>query len=149
MAADTPTRLGHASPLIKARVAKKDPARVTGFVEQTTLFVVALKKDRATELLEGFGQAHRQRARVFAQQLADLDSPTRQARLALEFGPRDGVRERVERLLTSSPPALRAALCAHLPPAIRPAAPAAPAKASAMSPALKALALRLIRETLR
>ncbi|MBL8919698.1 MAG: hypothetical protein JNJ54_12595 [Myxococcaceae bacterium] len=146
MAADTPTRLGHASPLLKARVGKKDPARVMGFVEQTTLFVVALKKERATELLEAFGQAHRQRARVFAQQLADLDSPTRQARLALEFGPRDGLRERVERLLSSSPPALRAALCAQLPPAFRPASPPA---ATPVSPALKALAARLVRETLR
>lgn len=147
MGIDDPTRLGHASPLLKARVRKRDPARETGFVEQTTLFVVGLKKDQASGLLEGFGEPQRHRARVFAQQLADLDSATRQARLALEFGPRDGVRDRVNGLLSASPPALRAAIAARLPPALRPKAPKVPDAPA--SPALVALASRLVREVLR
>lgn len=146
MGADDATRLGRASPLVKARVAKRDPARDMGFVERTTLFVVALKRDRATALLEGFAETHRQRARVFAQQLADLDSPTRQARLALEFGPRDGVKDRVQRLLTSCPPTLQAAIAARLPVVLRPAGTSID---GSFSPVLLALASRLVRETLR
>ncbi|MBE2251778.1 MAG: hypothetical protein IAE78_19740 [Myxococcus sp.] len=140
------TRLGRASPLIRGRVAAKDPARGAGFVERTTLFVVALKKAQAIELLDGFAEPLRQRSRVFAQQLSDLDSPTRQARLAIEFGVRDGARERIKALLDQSPLALRAALMSQLPSTLRPeGAPAAPTA----SPALQALAARLVREATR
>lgn len=147
MSAADPTRLGRASPLIKARVRQRDPAREMGLVERTTLFLVALKKDQALGLIDGFGEAARQRARVFAQQVSDLDSPTRQARLALEFGVRDGVRDRVGKLLAEAPPALRAALASLLPASLRPRD--VPPPTEAPSPALQALAARLIREASR
>jgi len=146
MRARDSTRLGRASPLIKARVVAKDPARETGFVERTTLFVVATRKEEALGLLDGFASDERQRARVFAQQLVDLDSSTRQARLALESGVRDGVRERVKHLLAEASPALRSALVANLPTQHR---PAGTVHVDSASPALGALAARLIREATR
>lgn len=146
MSASDSTRLGHASPLIKARVAAKDPIRVTGFVEQTTLFVVALKKTNALELLDGLTEPARRTARLFAQRLADLDSPTRQARVALEFGVRDDARDRLKAMIDDAPPALRAALEAALPSAWRQNRAAAPPPGSAV---LKALATRLVREAMR
>ncbi len=146
MGAQDSTRLGRASPLIKARVGAKDPSRDTGFVERTTLFVVATRKEQALRLLDGFASDARQRARVFARQLVDLDSPTRQARLAFEFGVRDGVRERVKLLLAGASPALHSALVANLPPQFR---PAGTVHFEAASPALSALAARLVREATR
>lgn len=145
MGAQDSTRLGR-SPLMKARVGAKDPARETGFVERTTLFVVATRKDEALALLDGFAPDARDRARVFARQLADLDSPTRQARLALEFGVRDGVRERVKQLIADASPALRSALVANLPAQLRPAGTVLFEPAS---PVLSALAARLVREATR
>lgn len=140
------TRRDRASPLIKGRVSKQDPAREGGFVEQTTLFLVATKKEQALELLDGFAKQPRQRARVFAQQLADLDSPTRQARLALEFGVREGGRERVTKLLNEVTPQMRAAIVSLLPQSWRPASTPAPAESA---PVMLALAARLIREATR
>jgi hypothetical protein len=142
------TRLGRASPLIKARVATKDPVRGVGFVEQTTLFVVALKKTDALSLLDGFAESARQRARVFAQQLADLDSSTRQARLSLAFGTRDDAAVRIKALLAEAPAGLKAAILEQLPPALRPPL-AGLAPPPAQAPLLKALANRLIREATR
>jgi hypothetical protein len=136
------TRLGHASPLIKAKIALKDPQRTSGFVERTTLFLVALKKAQAHELLDGFSSAPRERARVYAQQLVDLDSATRQARVAREFGPSGSFPTRIHELVVRSPPALRNALYAQLPPPLRPTG-FTPLPAS---PALQALASRLVRE---
>ncbi|MCU0700335.1 MAG: hypothetical protein MUC96_27820 [Myxococcaceae bacterium] len=149
MAAPDGTRLGRASPLIKARVATKDPARTLGFVEQTTLFVVAIKKTDALALLDGFTESARQRARIFAQQLADLDSSTRQARLALAFGARDDAPTRLKALLAEAPAGLKAAVLAQLPPALRPSTAGLAAPAATASPALVALASRLIREATR
>jgi hypothetical protein len=146
MTAHDATRLGRLSPLIKAKVIATDPSRETGFVERTTLFVVALKKEQALRLLDGFATAARQRARVFARQLVDLDSPTRQARVALEFGVRDGTAERVKQLLTEAPPALRSALTSQLPARLR---PAGLPPHEGLSPALSALAARLVREVTR
>jgi len=140
--APAPTRLGHGSPLIKAKIALKDPQRTSGFVERTTLFLVALKKAQAHELLDGLASAPRERARVYAQQLVDLDSATRQARVAREFGPSASLPTRIHELVIRSPPRLRNALYAHLPPSVRPTG-FVPAPAS---PALQALASRLVRE---
>lgn len=140
------TRLGRASPLIKGRVSKQDPNREGGFVEQTTLFLVAMKKEQALELLDGFAKDPRHRARVFAQQLSDLDSPTRQARLALEFGVREGGRERVNKLLGEVSPPMRAAIASLLPPSWR--LPNVPSAAQT-TPVMSALAARLIREATR
>lgn len=140
------TRLERGSPLIKGRAPKKDPSREGGFVEQTTLFVVAIKKQQATELIEGFASEPRQRARLFADQLSALDSPTRQARLACEFGVREGGRERVNKLLAESSPAMRAAIVSLLPASWRPASVMAP---QSCAPVMLALAARLIREATR
>ncbi|MBM4781609.1 MAG: hypothetical protein GQE15_28365 [Archangiaceae bacterium] len=140
------TRLDRASPLIKGRAPKKDPSRESGFVERTTMFVVAMKKEDGDALLEGFASEPRQRARVFAQQLAALDSPTRQARLALEFGVREGGRERVNKLMGEVSPALRAAIIGLLPQTWR---PATPTLRNPPSPVMLAIAARLIREATR
>jgi hypothetical protein len=149
MAPPEGTRLGRVSPLIKARVATKDPARDAGFVEQTTLFVVAIKKTDALALLDGFADAARQRARVFAQQVADLDSSTRQARLALAFGARDDALARIRALLAEAPAGLKAAILAQLPPALRPSTAGLAPPRPSESPVLEALAARLIREATR
>jgi hypothetical protein len=149
MGAPEGTRLGRASPLIKAKVAAKDPARDLGFVEHTTLFVVAIKKTDALALLDGFADAARQRARVFAQQVSDLDSSTRQARLALTFGARDDAPARIRALLAEAPAGLKAALLAQLPPALRPATVGLAPPPAPAPPVLVALAARLIREATR
>ena len=140
------TRLGRASPLIKGRVSKKDPNREGGFAEQTTLFLVAMKKEQALELIDGFANEPRARARVFAQQLSDLDSPTRQARVALEFGVREGSRERVNTLLTEVAPAMRVAIVSLLPQSWR---PANMPPVGQNAPVMLLLAARLIREATR
>lgn len=140
------TRLERGSPLIKGRTPKKDPSREGGFIEQTTLFVVAIKKQQATELLEGFASGPRQRARLFADQLSALDSPTRQARLACEFGIREGGRERVNKLLAEASHSMRAAMVGLLPASWRPAN-VTPVQTCA--PVMLALAARLIREATR
>ncbi|MCA3011623.1 MAG: hypothetical protein INH41_04395 [Myxococcaceae bacterium] len=143
------TRLGRASPLIKGKVAPRDPARDLGFVELTALFVVALKKADALALLDGFAPSSRGRARRFAQQLTDLDSSTRQARLSHAFGVRGDASSRVEALLGEASPSLRAAIIAQLPRGLRLPASAQPAEPAPTSPALTALAARLIREATR
>lgn len=138
------TRLDRASPLIKGRAPKKDPSRESGFVERTTMFVVAMKKEQ--DLLDGFASEPRTRAQLFGQQLSALDSPTRQARLALEFGVREGGRERVNKLLSEASPAMRAAIVALLPQSWRPTNLTA---TDQRSPVMLALAARLIREATR
>lgn len=139
MSAADSTRLG--ARLIRARVVAKDPPRANGFIEETTLFVVALKKATSLELLDGLADAQLNVARAFAQRLLDLDSPTRQARLTSTFSVRETARERVDALLTKSPPALRHAIEAELPASWRNSA----ARPAARTPALARLARRLIR----
>lgn len=140
------TRLARASPLIKGHAPARDPSRETGFVERTTMFVVAMKKEVGGDLLDGFADHPRQCAQRFAQHLSALDSPTRQARLALEFGVREGGRERVNKLLSEASPAMRAAIVALLPQSWRPTNLTA---TDQRSPVMLALAARLIREATR
>lgn len=147
MSGDDATRLGRRSPLIKAKVKLTDPPREAGLVERTTLFLVSLKKRDVLGLLDGFTSEARQRARLYAQRLADLDSPTRQARLALEFGVGEDARPRLEQLLAESPPALKAAIAAQLPLSWR--RPSDVGTGTRASPALMALAARLVREASR
>ena len=129
-------------PLIKAKPPVAEPARLTSFAEQTTLFIVALKKREADELLAGFAPTHASLVERCASDVGKLDSATRQARLAHEFGPSSAFTAALHALLTGSPPVLRAAIHAHLPPHLRPAG----APAASFSPALSALAARLVRE---
>jgi hypothetical protein len=141
-----PTRLGRQSPLIKAKLRAKDPPRLHGFAELTTLFLVSLKKNEALELLEGLSDTLRQKARVFAQQVSDLDSATRQARLMLEFGTQPQAKHRAAALMAEAPALLKAAIAEALPPELKPkdAPPAHPQ----LSPAIVGLAQRLVREAL-
>ena len=115
---------------------------MAGFTERTTLFLVAVKKTEATELLEGFAPSQAERARRCAQQLTAMDSATRQARLSHEFGPSPQFSAQIHTLLTQASPGLRAALIAHLPQQLRPAG----AQPAPIPPALKSLAARLVRE---
>lgn len=138
------TRIGRASPM-KARVVPREPPREIGFAEQTTLFLIAFKKPNASELLEGLAEMHRHTARLVAQRVSEVDSPTRQARLALEFGTRDDARSRIDALLSTAPIALRAAIEQQLPAAWR----RAERPTTLPSPALSMLAARLVREATR
>lgn len=140
MRADS-TRVGRPSPLIKAK-AHPTPPRASGLVERTTLFLIALKRGQAKELLDGLAQEPKARAEAFAKQLVQLDSATRQARIAREFGPDAAFDARVHELVVRSPPALRHAVYAQLPPSSRPAG----FVSTSSSPALQALAARLVRE---
>lgn len=117
------------------------------FVDRVTLFVVAAHKSRAQELLEGFAPSGANRAQAFARELDTWDSARRQALLAREFGAPVEATQRVARLLDSTRGELRAAIVAQLPPSLRPAT-LAPTPNPA-SPALVALAARLVREALR
>lgn len=133
------TRAARVLPALKS---PQDLPRLTGFAERTTLFIVALKKGEATELLAGFAPSQAERARHCAQQLTEMNSATRQARLSHEFGPSPEFSARIHALLTKSPSALRAALIAHLPLQLRPAG----AQVGPVPPILSALAARLVRE---
>jgi hypothetical protein len=132
---------------VSARLADVPAHRPTSQVERLTLFLCALHRDQAEALLLGLADEPALKARAFRAELTAWDSSRRQARLALEFGPRDRPRERAQRLILEAPPPLRAALAQSLPPKLRrhfphlvPAQPAAPA--------LCALAARLVREAL-
>ena len=131
--------------------ALDDGPRELDFPRRLALFVCAMHRERTLELLEGLADAPRTDARHFARYVATLDSASRQARLTVEFGLRPNPAVRVQTLLDESPPLLRAALWTVMPTTsrerLRPPANA-PATA-AISPALRALAVRLIREVSR
>jgi hypothetical protein len=115
--------------------------------ERLALFLWALHPTQAAELLGGLAEAPRREAEAFGAQLRSWDSARRQALLVLELGPADRPQERLESLLEGSPPALRAALAAALPPALRRRVPhLAPIEPA--PPLLRALASRLVREAL-
>ncbi len=137
--------------VVRARAVRgsADAPRSLSFVERTTLFIVALKRQHAPALLDGFATAQRHTAQVLAKQLTGLDSPTRQARVTLEFGARDDAADRLKVLLEQAPPRLKACLSQQLPPALRHLAPPQAAEALPPSPAMKALAARMIREASR
>ena len=113
------------------------------------MFVAAIHKDRADELLAGFSRPSQERASAFAQDMKQWDSARRQARLAHEFGVRPDAAERLEQLVVKTSGALRAAILASLPPAVRAQFPQFGEAASGFPAVVHALAARLVKEASR
>ena len=144
------TRLDRPPAKLARAVRREDGPRELSFVERTTLFVCALHRERALDLVEGFADASRSTARGFARQVMDWDSSTRQARITRELGSRPDAAERLRALIVEASPLLRQAIAAILPPAQRALFPHLDEAAVApLAPVLKALAERLVREAVR
>jgi hypothetical protein len=123
------------------------PRRATIQAERLALFLCALHREEAAELLEGLAPASRRRAQAFAAEVLGWDSSRRQALLLLELGPRDQPEERVQALLEEAPAALRDAVGEALPGELRRHRPGA-TDGRPPSPGLRRLAARLVREAL-
>lgn len=123
--------------------------RVMGFAERVALFVGAIHRQRADELLSGLAPGHRERAVAFAQDMTQWDSARRQARLAHEFGVRHDAGERIRQLVVRTSGDLRAAIVASLPPAVRSRFPQFKGGAETFPLAVRALAARLVKEASR
>lgn len=128
---------------------RPDGPRDLGFVERVALFVCAMHKERASELLEGFADTPRSKALEFAAQVKAWDSSTRQARLTREFGARIDAAERIKQLIVEASPELRVAIAQELPPAQRAAYPHLKVTDAQPSPAMRSLAARLVRAATR
>ena len=120
-----------------------------GLPERVALFVGAIHRQRADELLAGFAPPHRERALAFVQDMKQWDSARRQARLAHEFGVRPDAPERIQALVVSTSGDLRAAIVASLPPATRAQFLQFAGPVEAFPLAVRALAARLVKEASR
>ena len=123
--------------------------KVMGFAERVALFVGAIHRQRADELLSGFAPPHRERAVAFVGEMKQWDSARRQARLAHEFGVRQDAGERIQQLVVRTSGELRAAIVASLPPAVRSQFPQFKGGAETFPLAVRALAARLVKEASR
>ena len=123
--------------------------RVMGFPERVALFVAAIHRPRAEELLGGFSAAPQERASAFAEDMKQWDSARRQARLAHEFGVRQDAGERIQQLVVRTSGELRGAIVASLPPAVRSQIPQFAGGAETFPVAVRALAARLVKEASR
>lgn len=123
--------------------------KVMGFPERVALFVAAIHRPRAEELLSGFSSGPQERASAFADEMKQWDSARRQARLAHEFGVRHDAGERLQQLVVRTEGELRAAIVASLPPAVRTQFPQFTGGAETFPPAVRALAARLVKEASR
>ncbi|MBN1206782.1 MAG: hypothetical protein JXB05_18005 [Myxococcaceae bacterium] len=115
------------------------------------LVALVLGRERASELLEGLGEREAERAKEHLARFSALTSAQRQAKVAMEFGMRSDPAQQLRELMAEAPEALRREIFRRLPPYHRSLFPerrVEPADAST-SPALCALAERLIREATR
>ncbi len=147
-----PTRLVARDPA--AVVAKSAPAAERcAWQERLALFACSMNRDSAIDLLEGLADPERVRARAYARRVVGWDSPTRQARLAVEFGLRGDSEHRLHALMAEASPQLRLEVFSLLPPYHRTLFPDVAARFSARgappSPAVSALAQRMVREATR
>jgi hypothetical protein len=133
--------------------AASPPARARPWLlplSRFALVALVLGKERAAELLEGLGGREGARAQEHLRLLMALSSAERQARVALEFGPRRDAAESLRAVMQEASEPLRQEIFRRLPPyhqslfPARAAEPAAPA-----APGLGVLAERLIREATR
>ena len=129
--------------------AAHQPRRPTSFAERVALFVGAIHRPRAEELLTGFADEPQESARAFVRDMHQWDSATRQARLAHEFGVHHEAGERIQRLVVQTQGELRAAIVASLPPAVRSQFPQFAGGAETFPGAVRALAARLVKEASR
>lgn len=120
-----------------------------GFPERVALFVAAIHRQKADALFEGFASGPQQRAAAFAQEMQQWDSARRQGRLAHEFGVSRDAGERLQQLVVMTGGALRAAIVASLPPAVRAQFPQYAGGAETFPVAVRALAARLVKEASR
>ena len=134
---------------VERRRHQPEVSRVMGFPERVALFVAAIHKGRAEELLSGFSDAEQQRAREFAGAMKQWDSAGRQARLAHEFGVRHDAGEKLQQLVVQASGDLRAAIVASLPPAVRSQFPQFAGGAENFPVAVRAIAARLVKEASR
>lgn len=123
--------------------------KVMGFPERVALFVAAIHRPRAEELLAGFSKGPHERASAFAEDMKQWDSARRQARLAHEFGVRHDAGERIQQLVVRTTGELRAAIVASLPPAVRSQFPQFKGGSEAFPTAVRAVAARLVKEASR
>ncbi len=123
--------------------------KVMGFPERVALFVAAIHRPRAEELLSGFSQGQQVRANAFAEDMKLWDSGRRQARLAHEFGVRHDAGERLQQLVVRTSGELRAAIVASLPPAVRSQFPQFKGGSETFPIAVRAVAARLVKEASR
>lgn len=124
-----------------------------GRTERLALFACALSRDSALDMLEGLCEPQRTRARRYAQQVVAWDSPSRQAKVAVEFGLREDAGSRLRAVVEEAGPELRLEMFRLLPPYLKTLFPelvtAAVAPAASVPPGMAALAQRLVREAIR
>lgn len=128
---------------------RNDGPKVLGFPERVSLFITAIHKQRAGELFEGLAGPAEKRAKDFHQVMGQWDSARRQARLAHEFGVRPDAGERLQQLVVKTEGALRAAIVASLPPAVRRQFPQFQGGVESFPVAVRAVAARLVKEASR
>ena len=123
---------------------------VMGFPERVALFITAIHRQRADELMAGLAAPSQERADAFSKDMRQWDSGRRQARLAHEFGVWHDAGERIQQLVVATTGDLRLAIVASLPPAVRAQFPQfAAASADSFPLAVRALAARLVKEASR
>lgn len=145
----TPPR-SEASPR-ERRAAPRMSAPAPLALERLVLVALVLGRERAAELLEGLGEQSAERAKEQLSRFAALASAQRQARVAMEFGVVDEAAERLRALMEEASEPLRQEIFRRLPPYHRSLFPKRTVEppGAAATPALCALAERLIREATR
>jgi hypothetical protein len=137
------------APPAPARAVKAPPTFLP--LARFALVALVFGKERASELLEGLGASEAARAKEHLAHFMTLTSAQRQARVALEFGLRSDPAEQLRELMAEAPEALRREIFRKLAPYHRSLFPQRRLEApdASTSPAMSALAERLIREATR
>ena len=134
-----------------ARRKTMQPSMTRGFAERLALFVSGVDREHSTDLLSGLSESTGKRALAFATEASTWDSATRQGRMAVAFGNHPHAAARLQQLMSDASPALRAAVLLRLAPWQKSLfeAPVTAPTSAVSSPAMEALADRLIREATR
>lgn len=137
------------APAVRVVAVKTPPTLLP--LARFALVALVFGKERAAELLEGLGAREAERAKEHLAHFAALTSAQRQARVALEFGVRSEPSEQLRALMAEAPEALRREIFRRLPPYQRSLFPQRRVEApdDSATPAMSALAERLIREATR
>jgi hypothetical protein len=137
------------APAVKPVAVKTPPALLP--LARFALVALVFGKERAAELLEGLGASEAERAKEHLTHFMSLTSAQRQARVALEFGMRSDPSEQLRELMAEAPEALRREIFRKLAPYHRSLFPQRRLEAqdASTTPAMSALAERLIREVTR